>query len=80
MSTNTVNLTPQSEAAQDNIPMRIVEVKYNSCCGCGCTELDIFVKVPLDSHIQDGDIVDRNDIDLTLAAETREELEPNYTY
>ena len=36
---------------------RVVKLKYNACCGCGCELIDIERKVAEDSDLQDGDIV-----------------------
>lgn len=37
--------------------IRIVKLKYKSCCGCGCSTVDIKRTVPANSHLKDGDLV-----------------------
>lgn len=36
---------------------RTVKLKYKSCCGCGCSYVTIYRKVPADSLLKDGDRV-----------------------
>lgn len=36
---------------------RQVELEYESCCGCGCYGYTIRRTVPMDSDLQDGDVV-----------------------
>jgi PDZ domain-containing secreted protein len=38
---------------------RTVKLKYKSCCGCGCTTIEVERTVPFDSHLQNGDKIDR---------------------
>lgn len=42
---------------QETPKYRYVELRAESCCGCGCSELKIKRKVKYDSHLQDGDYV-----------------------
>ena len=35
--------------------VRKVKLKYKSCCGCGCYDVDIERTVPVDSPLKDGD-------------------------
>lgn len=37
---------------------RKVYLKYSSCCGCGCHNIDIVRWVPAESALQNGDFVD----------------------
>lgn len=37
---------------------RTVILKYKSCCGCGCSTVDLRREVPHDSHLQNGDYAD----------------------
>lgn len=34
---------------------RIVYLKYKSCCGCGCNDMNVRRTVPFDSPLKDGD-------------------------
>lgn len=34
---------------------RMVRLVTKSCCGCGCTDINIIREVPYDSPLQDGD-------------------------
>jgi hypothetical protein len=34
---------------------RDVTLKYRSCCGCGCSDVDVMRTVPYDSPFQNGD-------------------------
>lgn len=36
---------------------RTVNLRYKTCCGCGCSEEKIRREVPLDSKLKDGDVV-----------------------
>lgn len=34
---------------------REVKLRYKSCCGCGCSEVEIMRVVPFNSELQNGD-------------------------
>lgn len=36
---------------------RLVTLIARSCCGCGCSNINISREVPMDSPLQDGDFV-----------------------
>jgi len=38
---------------------RVVKVYYKSCCGCGCSTVNLERTVPYDSELRNGDRVDR---------------------
>jgi len=38
--------------------VRVVTLKYKSCCGCGCDYSDIRRTVPMDSPLQNGDVTE----------------------
>ena len=42
----------------ENPPTRVVVLKYKSCCGCGCTDLDVERTVAYDSPLQNGDRIE----------------------
>ena len=42
---------------QETPKYRYVKLRAESCCGCGCSELEIRRKVKYDSHLKDGDYV-----------------------
>ena len=35
-------------------PTRIVNLVFNSCCGCGCSDIKVMREVEYDSPLQDG--------------------------
>lgn len=37
---------------------RMVKLKYESCCGCGCDTVRLKREVPYDSDLQNGDMAD----------------------
>lgn len=46
---------------------REVTLKYNSCCGCGCSEFELKRTVDFNSPLQDGDYTtDYLDTDILL--------------
>lgn len=47
----------EEQAQQLQAATRIVNVKYENCCGCGCSEDDYTLEVPVDSSIQEGDLI-----------------------
>lgn len=49
-------LKAEFEKVQATPLTRTVTLKYKSCCGCGCSYVDIRRKVPYDSPLKDGDI------------------------
>jgi hypothetical protein len=52
------------EAISSTPVTREVILKYKSCCGCGCSDVDVQRTVPYDSPLQSGDRIDnveRND-------------------
>ena len=38
---------------------RFVDLVYSSCCGCGCTDIEIRREVPYNSKYKDGDRAER---------------------
>ena len=34
---------------------RVVKLVFSSCCGCGCSDVEIKREVPFDSKLKDGD-------------------------
>lgn len=53
------DLLQQFEAIKEKPITRVVLLKYNSCCGCGCRTTNIKREVPYDSPLQDGDTVNK---------------------
>lgn len=47
----------EQEKNSKTITTRTVKLQYNSCCGCGCSFIDVEREVPYDSELQDGDII-----------------------
>lgn len=45
------------ELSEKKDEYRVVTLKYKSCCGCGCSYSDIRRTVPMNSSLNDGDIV-----------------------
>lgn len=37
---------------------REVKLRYKSCCGCGCSDVEVMRTVPFDSPLQNGDRID----------------------
>jgi hypothetical protein len=38
---------------------RDVKLLYSSCCGCGCSDVEVLRTVPYDSPINDGDRINK---------------------
>lgn len=55
----------QFEEIKSKKTTRVVTLKYNSCCGCGCMDVDVKREVDENSSLRDGDRIDKileNDI------------------
>lgn len=39
------------------VAVRIVNLQYKACCGCGCSLVNVKRTVPVDSDLKDGDII-----------------------
>ena len=53
------HIKEQFEEIKSKKTTRIVTLKYNSCCGCGCMDVDVKREVDEDSHLKDGDRIDK---------------------
>ena len=59
------HIKEQFEEIKSKKSTRMVTLKYNSCCGCGCSDIELRREVDEDSHLKNGDRVDtilENDI------------------
>lgn len=54
-SGNIQKLRKEFEESQQTPRTRVVKLKYQSCCGCGCDTTWIKRTVPYDSTLKDGD-------------------------
>jgi hypothetical protein len=54
---------------------KVIKVYYNSCCGCGCSSVGVYIKVPEDSPLEEGQSVSESDINFNRAAATRKAAE-----
>ena len=58
-SVGTSSLNEQfTEVKEAASQFRTVELKYSSCCGCGCHTINFKREVPVKSKLRDGDFVD----------------------
>jgi len=54
-------------AKEEEKDYREVKLQYTSCCGCGCDEITLLRKVPIDSLLKDGDMAeDYEDGDIVI--------------
>lgn len=53
----TAELAKEIIAVKEQPLTRVVNLRYKSCCGCGCDWLDVKRTVPFDSKLKDGDII-----------------------
>jgi hypothetical protein len=53
----TSNFKERFETIASTPATRNVKLWAQSCCGCGCSDVQIMRTVPYDSHLQDGDRV-----------------------
>lgn len=61
------NLKEKFENISSRPVTRDVRLIYSSCCGCGCSDMDISRTVPYDSPLKDGDrAAQLNDSDVIL--------------
>ena len=54
-SSTETSLKEQFDQVKNQPTTRKVKLVYKSCCGCGCTDIDIERTVPINSELQDGD-------------------------
>jgi len=55
VSTNNVDLAAKLAEIEKQPATRVVRLVYKSCCGCGCSDIDITREVPYDSPLKNGD-------------------------